>query len=163
MNLKWWIMRECGRSTGWLGITKCASASTSGIVSSRTRRNLIPLYLVPGFPQPSWNATVGRASYETRHARAYSCEMYWCTAFGTSPRPIVLWLFEMRCNLLLTAILRFKQKARDTTSTMTYEAPMMTALKFCVHDLFGAVLTACERRATHKIVKNPAVIIITRT
>jgi hypothetical protein len=44
---------------------------------------------------------------------------------------------------------------------MTYEAPMISALKFRFQDLVGDVLTACERRATHEIVKKPAVI--TRT
>ena len=38
-----------------------------------------------------------------------------CT-LGTSPCPIALWLFEIRCSLLLTAIFRFKQKASDTIS-----------------------------------------------
>jgi hypothetical protein len=41
---------------------------------------------------------------------------------------------------------------------MEYEAPMISALKLLSQDLSGAVLTACERRATHEIVKNPAVI-----
>jgi len=65
-------------------------------------------------------------------------------------------VFEIRCNFLLTAILRFKKKASDTTAnttkavikttansicarltTMTYEAPMISALKFCAQDLVG--------------------------
>jgi hypothetical protein len=38
---------------------------------------------------------------------------------------------------------------------------MMSALKLLSQDLSGEVLTACERRATHDIVKKPAVIRMT--
>ena len=39
---------------------------------------------------------------------------------------------------------------------------MIRALKLFSQDLSGAVLTACERSATHEMVKKPAVIKMTR-